>query len=321
MVGPPRRPPVYHRPPCCGGATAPLAAPRQYGGGVSRSSWRLALAAGATFSGMAPAERGAIGRSRFADRAGATHRRPNPSQQRPRRCARRAVPASAERGRSRDADRSRRPRRASPAPNATPASCTLSSVPRAARLYMGAGNVDLFSFDATNVRELGSKSKYGEAAAETDNRMLDDLKLVEEQLGIQRKALEKQKSAATGPPTRRRQRTPGDRERDTPAGTTPRVGEGLDPRQGRRDRAAAARRRRGCGARRVRATRQAASRSDQRTAGAAHILGRHRHRPRQHSRAESRCGEGDRLRARRSSASPINTRERAPTPSTARGSR
>jgi cell wall-associated NlpC family hydrolase len=67
---------------------------------------------------------------------------------------------------------------------------------RAARLYMGAGNVDLFSIDATNVRELGSKSKYGEAAAETDTRMLDDLKLVEEQLGIQRKALEKQRTAA-----------------------------------------------------------------------------------------------------------------------------
>jgi cell wall-associated NlpC family hydrolase len=67
---------------------------------------------------------------------------------------------------------------------------------RAARLYMGAGNVDLFSIDATNVRELGSKSKYGEAAAETDSRMLDDLKLVEEQLGIQRKALEKQRAAA-----------------------------------------------------------------------------------------------------------------------------
>jgi cell wall-associated NlpC family hydrolase len=67
---------------------------------------------------------------------------------------------------------------------------------RAARLYMRAGDTDLFSIDATNVRELGSRSKYGEAAAETDNRMLDDLKLVEEQLGIQRKALEQQKSAA-----------------------------------------------------------------------------------------------------------------------------
>jgi peptidoglycan DL-endopeptidase CwlO len=67
---------------------------------------------------------------------------------------------------------------------------------RAARLYMGAGTTDLFSFDVSNVRELGSRSKYGEAAAETDNRILDDLKLVEEQLGIQRKALEQQKSAA-----------------------------------------------------------------------------------------------------------------------------
>jgi peptidoglycan DL-endopeptidase CwlO len=67
---------------------------------------------------------------------------------------------------------------------------------RAARLYMGAGNTDLFSLDASNVRELGSRSKYGEAAAETDNRILNDLKLVEEQLGIQRQELEKQRSAA-----------------------------------------------------------------------------------------------------------------------------
>jgi cell wall-associated NlpC family hydrolase len=67
---------------------------------------------------------------------------------------------------------------------------------RAARLYMGAGSVDLFSINATNVRELGSRSKYGEAAAETDTRILDDLKVVEEQLGIQRKALEKRRTAA-----------------------------------------------------------------------------------------------------------------------------
>jgi cell wall-associated NlpC family hydrolase len=67
---------------------------------------------------------------------------------------------------------------------------------RAAMLYMGAGSVDIFPTDLTNVRDLGSRAKYGEAAADTDNRLLSDLTLAEEQLGIQQKALEKQKADA-----------------------------------------------------------------------------------------------------------------------------
>jgi cell wall-associated NlpC family hydrolase len=67
---------------------------------------------------------------------------------------------------------------------------------RAARLYMGAGNVDLFSLDTSNVQDLGSRAKYGEAAAETDQRLLDNLALVEDQLNVQRQNLEKSKSEA-----------------------------------------------------------------------------------------------------------------------------
>jgi cell wall-associated NlpC family hydrolase len=68
---------------------------------------------------------------------------------------------------------------------------------RAARLYMGAGNDDFFaSFDTSNVQNLGSRAKYGEAAAETDNRLIDNLTLVEDQLNVQRQSLEKQKADA-----------------------------------------------------------------------------------------------------------------------------
>ncbi|HUI47451.1 MAG TPA: NlpC/P60 family protein [Acidimicrobiia bacterium] len=67
---------------------------------------------------------------------------------------------------------------------------------RAAMLYMGAGTGDPLGFDATNVQELGSRAKYGEAAAETDNHMIDELGLLDEQLGIQTKDLEKQKVEA-----------------------------------------------------------------------------------------------------------------------------
>jgi cell wall-associated NlpC family hydrolase len=68
---------------------------------------------------------------------------------------------------------------------------------RAARLYMGAGNVDLFSsLDTNSAQNLGSRAKYGEAAAATDNRLIDNLTLVEDQLTVQRQALEKQKADA-----------------------------------------------------------------------------------------------------------------------------
>jgi cell wall-associated NlpC family hydrolase len=67
---------------------------------------------------------------------------------------------------------------------------------RAALLYIGAGNGDPLNINATNVQELGSRAKYGEAAAETDNKMIDQLGILDEQLQIQEKALEGQKAEA-----------------------------------------------------------------------------------------------------------------------------
>lgn len=67
---------------------------------------------------------------------------------------------------------------------------------RAALLYMGAGSGDPLGMDATNVQELGSRAKYGDAAAETDNRMIDQLRVLDEQLGRQTQDLEKQKADA-----------------------------------------------------------------------------------------------------------------------------
>jgi len=67
---------------------------------------------------------------------------------------------------------------------------------RAALLYIGAGNGDPLGIDATNVQELGSRAKYGEAAAETDNKMIDRLGILDEQLNIQEKQLEGQKAEA-----------------------------------------------------------------------------------------------------------------------------
>ncbi len=67
---------------------------------------------------------------------------------------------------------------------------------RAALLYIGAGNGDPLGIDATNVQELGSRAKYGEAAAETDNQMIDRLGVLDEQLNIQEKELQGQKAEA-----------------------------------------------------------------------------------------------------------------------------
>ncbi len=67
---------------------------------------------------------------------------------------------------------------------------------RAATLYMGAGNVDPFQIDATDVRELGSRAQYSAAAAQQDQNLLDQLRVSQEQLGIQQKTLEAQKSQA-----------------------------------------------------------------------------------------------------------------------------
>jgi cell wall-associated NlpC family hydrolase len=67
---------------------------------------------------------------------------------------------------------------------------------RAALLYIGAGNGDPLGIDATNVQELGSRAKYGEAAAETDNKMIDQLAILDEQLNIQEKQLQGKKADA-----------------------------------------------------------------------------------------------------------------------------
>ncbi len=67
---------------------------------------------------------------------------------------------------------------------------------RAALLYMGVGSGDPLGIDATNVQELGSRAKYGEAAAESDDRLIGQLTLLDEQLRIQTRDLEKQKSDA-----------------------------------------------------------------------------------------------------------------------------
>jgi cell wall-associated NlpC family hydrolase len=67
---------------------------------------------------------------------------------------------------------------------------------RAALLYMGAGNGDPLGIDATSVQELGSRAKYGDAAAETDNRMIDQLGVLNEQLNIQTHLLEGKKAEA-----------------------------------------------------------------------------------------------------------------------------
>ncbi len=67
---------------------------------------------------------------------------------------------------------------------------------RAAQLYISAGATDPFAFDAANVRELGSRAKYGEAAAQQDTRLLDELTLVQEQLNAQRRDLERARGDA-----------------------------------------------------------------------------------------------------------------------------
>jgi cell wall-associated NlpC family hydrolase len=67
---------------------------------------------------------------------------------------------------------------------------------RAALLYMGAGSGDPIGIDATSVQELGSRAKYGAAAAETDDRMIGQLTVLDEQLQVQTRDLQKQKAAA-----------------------------------------------------------------------------------------------------------------------------
>jgi cell wall-associated NlpC family hydrolase len=68
---------------------------------------------------------------------------------------------------------------------------------RAALLYMGAGNNDPIGFDASSVQELGARAKYGDAAAESDERILAELKQTEDSLNAQHDQLESQLGVAT----------------------------------------------------------------------------------------------------------------------------
>lgn len=60
---------------------------------------------------------------------------------------------------------------------------------RAARLYMGVGMSDPLGLDVENVRELGSRAKYSQAAAAHDEQVVDDLVVAKEDLAHEREAL------------------------------------------------------------------------------------------------------------------------------------
>jgi predicted nucleic acid-binding Zn-ribbon protein len=82
------------------------------------------------------------------------------------------------------------------AANAKVASLKAELAGRAALLYMGAGNTDPIGFDAASVQELGARAKYGDAAAQTDERLLDDLRHTEAELNAQHDDLESQLAVA-----------------------------------------------------------------------------------------------------------------------------
>lgn len=67
---------------------------------------------------------------------------------------------------------------------------------RAALLYMGAGSGDPIGINATSVQELGSRAKYSAAAAQTDDAMISQLTVLDEQLQIQTHDLQKVKQVA-----------------------------------------------------------------------------------------------------------------------------
>ena len=67
---------------------------------------------------------------------------------------------------------------------------------RAALLYMGAGSQDPIGMDVSSVQELGSRAKYGEAAAEQDLRVLHLLDLTQAKLATQKQDLDGQLAAA-----------------------------------------------------------------------------------------------------------------------------
>jgi len=67
---------------------------------------------------------------------------------------------------------------------------------QAALLYMGAGNNDPIGIDVTNVQELGSRTKYSEAAAAQATQILGDLEIADEQLHVQQRDLEHRRADA-----------------------------------------------------------------------------------------------------------------------------
>ena len=68
---------------------------------------------------------------------------------------------------------------------------------RAAALYVGAANgTPTEMVDATNVQELGSRAKYGSAAADEDQGLIDELTVAKEQLDGAQAEFEEQRSAA-----------------------------------------------------------------------------------------------------------------------------
>ena len=69
---------------------------------------------------------------------------------------------------------------------------------RGAELYMSAGNpAPLAALDVSSAGELGTRSQYAGAAADSDRQLLDEVKVAVEQLGIQQKSLEQARAAAT----------------------------------------------------------------------------------------------------------------------------
>jgi len=68
---------------------------------------------------------------------------------------------------------------------------------RGAELYMGAGNgTPLAALDVSDTTELGARSAYAGAAADSDRQLLDRAKVAIEQLGLQQQALERAKAEA-----------------------------------------------------------------------------------------------------------------------------
>ena len=68
---------------------------------------------------------------------------------------------------------------------------------RAAELYMGAGNpAPLAAFDVSSTQQLGSRSAYGAAAADQDEKLMDDARVAIEELGLEQKSLAKARTRA-----------------------------------------------------------------------------------------------------------------------------